>query len=294
MVKGQQVIPQQSAKILGVVMDSRLRFKEHIANAATKGLNAALALKRLRGLPPSVSRQLFTAVVTPRVDYASTVWAHACTSTEKKALDRVQKIGAQAITGAFKTVATTVAEAEANIATTQSRHSKQALKMWIKIQTLPPSHPLAKLNTRAFQRFVSPLQRIARNYSNIPAEKMETITPFALAPWEPRLQVTLETDRDKADENARASSGIVIATSSSQKNGLVGIGLVIDNNQNSRHSQSQTLAMRSEQNPYTAELHAIDAALRKLPETTRDQHITVFSSNRSALQTIAQPKQQSG
>ena len=188
MVKGQQVIPQQSAKILGVVMDSRLRFKEHIANAATKGLNAALALKRLRGLPPSVSRQLFTAVVTPRVDYASTVWAHACTSTERKALDRVQKIGAQAITGAFKTVATTVAEAEANIATTQSRHSKQALKMWIKIQTLPPSHPLAKLNTRAFQRFISPLQRIARNYSNIPAEKMETITPFALAPWEPRLQ----------------------------------------------------------------------------------------------------------
>jgi hypothetical protein len=46
-VKGQRVLPQESAKILGVVLDSELRFKQHLAYTATKGLQAALALKRL-------------------------------------------------------------------------------------------------------------------------------------------------------------------------------------------------------------------------------------------------------
>ena len=47
MVKGEPVVPQNKAKVLGVIMDVELRFKEQIASAATKGLNAAMALKRL-------------------------------------------------------------------------------------------------------------------------------------------------------------------------------------------------------------------------------------------------------
>ena len=65
MVKGKPVVPRNNAKILGVIMDPELRFKEHIANAATKGLNAAMALKRLRMTSPSTARQLFGATVAP-------------------------------------------------------------------------------------------------------------------------------------------------------------------------------------------------------------------------------------
>ncbi|KAL3713814.1 hypothetical protein TMatcc_002519 [Talaromyces marneffei ATCC 18224] len=42
------VKPKDSAKILGVVMDSQLRFKKHIANAATKGLTARQAKAEAR------------------------------------------------------------------------------------------------------------------------------------------------------------------------------------------------------------------------------------------------------
>ncbi len=78
MVKGQQVLPQENAKILGVVMDSELQYKQHLARAATKGLQAALALKRLWLISPLTARQLFAATVTPVVDYTSCVWMHAC------------------------------------------------------------------------------------------------------------------------------------------------------------------------------------------------------------------------
>jgi hypothetical protein len=58
-------------------MDLELRYQGHIANAATKGLNAALALRRLKMLSPSIARQLFSATVAPVMDYASNVWMYA-------------------------------------------------------------------------------------------------------------------------------------------------------------------------------------------------------------------------
>ncbi|KAI1839729.1 hypothetical protein JX266_014062 [Neoarthrinium moseri] len=58
-IRGAQVEPKDSVKILGIVMDRQRRFKEQLAIAATKGVKAAMALRRLRLLPPKVSRQLF-------------------------------------------------------------------------------------------------------------------------------------------------------------------------------------------------------------------------------------------
>jgi hypothetical protein len=64
-VKGDMVQPKESVKILGVVMDCELRYKQHIARTAAKGLTAALALKRLKMLSPRTARQLFIATVPP-------------------------------------------------------------------------------------------------------------------------------------------------------------------------------------------------------------------------------------
>ena len=121
MIKGQTVQPKDHVKILGVVMDTRLKYREHIARAGAKGLEAVLELRRLKGLSPATARQLFTATVAPVVDYASSVWMHECQYKAARPIHRIQKIGAQAIVGTFMTVATSVAEAEAHIATLQGR-----------------------------------------------------------------------------------------------------------------------------------------------------------------------------
>jgi hypothetical protein len=46
-------------KLLGVVFDQNLRFKRHIARAGKRGINAVLALKRIKRLTPKIARQLF-------------------------------------------------------------------------------------------------------------------------------------------------------------------------------------------------------------------------------------------
>lgn len=80
-----------------------------------------MELKRLRALSAATARQLFSATVAPVVDYASNVWMHACKGKFQVPVNRVQRAGAQAIVGTFLTVATSVAEAEAYIASVQER-----------------------------------------------------------------------------------------------------------------------------------------------------------------------------
>ncbi|KZL63697.1 reverse transcriptase [Colletotrichum incanum] len=75
-IKGDTVRPKDRVKVLGVIMDTKLHFKQHIAEAASKGLEAVLELRRLKGLSPSTARQLFVAAVAPTMDYASNVWKH--------------------------------------------------------------------------------------------------------------------------------------------------------------------------------------------------------------------------
>jgi Reverse transcriptase (RNA-dependent DNA polymerase) len=72
-IKEISIVDSPQIKVLGVIMDQALRYHTHAARAAKRGLRAAVALRRLRGLRPSLARQLYTAMVTPVVDCASPV-----------------------------------------------------------------------------------------------------------------------------------------------------------------------------------------------------------------------------
>ena len=292
LVKGEPVSPTRKAKILGVIMDSELRFKEHIANAATKGLKAAMALKRLRMISPSTARRLFGATVAPMVDYASNIWSHACGSSALAALNRVQRMGAQAITGMFRTVATVIGEAEASISTVRMRHKRKAAAFWVSLRTLVPTHPLARLRTGRCKRFVSPLQKIAWGFQETRTAAMECIQPYTIAPWETRVRAQM------ADGEMPIPEGVKIAISASARNGMVGFGSAICDDTmevpEERISSSTTLGPVTEQSVYTAELAAVAVALTCPPVFLQRKSITILTSNQAVLLAIGNPQQQSG
>jgi hypothetical protein len=70
-IKGDVIKPKRQVKILGVIMDAKLRFKKHMAEAATRGLAAAMCLRRLKMLSPQTARQLFAATVAPSAAHKS-------------------------------------------------------------------------------------------------------------------------------------------------------------------------------------------------------------------------------
>jgi ribonuclease HI len=297
-IKGETVEPKDHVKILGVIMDTRLKYKEHVARAASKGLEAAMELRRLRGLSPATARQLFTATVAPVVDYASNVWMHAFKNKNIGPINRVQRVGAQAIVGTFLTVATSVAEAEAHIATARHRFWRRAVKMWTDIHTLPATNPLRRSTAqiRKFRRYHrSPLYQVADALKSIEMESLETINPFTLAPWEERIH----GDRQDSSETQTETGGVMrIAVSSSARNEKVGFGVAIEK-QPPRYRKprlktfSVTLGARAEQNPYSGELAAMAYALGTLQGLKRCR-VTLLTSNKAAGLTLRNPRQQSG
>jgi hypothetical protein len=118
-----------SVKLLGVILDNKLSFRNHVELVQCRGTKAALALSRISsptfGLPHSYVRQLFQTVVVPRMEYALPVWYKPVSSNEDarrtgtvwvaKALGKVQRLATRLITGALRTTATDTLDFHANI-----------------------------------------------------------------------------------------------------------------------------------------------------------------------------------
>ncbi|KAG7404258.1 hypothetical protein Forpe1208_v015706 [Fusarium oxysporum f. sp. rapae] len=241
------------------------------------------------------------------MDYASNVWSHRRGWRETRWLNEAQKIGAQAITGAFKTVSVAVAEAEAGILPIGERHAQAGTRLYVNMQTLPKTHPLATLGVRETRRYLSPLAKLALAHDGA-IERMETIEPYALPPWHRHMAVEYDSDKEAAadvdtgDDVTETSNirQVLIATSASARNGLVGMGGVVRNTAGRGATDdviakySVTLGPRDEQNAYTAELEAIAMVLRCMPDGLRHRDVIIATRNRSVLQAIAKPRQQSG
>uniref|UniRef100_A0A8H7K5N7 RNase H type-1 domain-containing protein n=1 Tax=Bionectria ochroleuca TaxID=29856 RepID=A0A8H7K5N7_BIOOC len=260
-----------------------------------------MELQRLRGLTPRTARQLFTATVAPVVDYASNVWMHACKYRRASPINRVQRIGANAIVGVFLTVATGVAEAEAHIASAHERFWRRAIKMWTDLHTLPTTNPLrsATSRIRKFRRYNrSPFYEVAVALNEFPMEELETINPFTLAPWVARVQTIVDDGDNSEIKQADLGWAVRTAVSSSARNGVVGVGGVIEIPASVRGGPklerfSFTLGMRTEQNPFSGELAAMAYALRHLPDLEY-RSVALLASNKAAVLTIRNPRQQSG
>ncbi len=224
---GQETIKAQAeVKILGVVLDQRLSYKQHIAQAVKRGIKAALALKRLKNLRPEIPRQLFVSTIAPVVDYASPIWAPGATISALRILDDVQRIGTQAGIGGSSTVARCVAESKAGVEPAILRHHNQQRAAWIKWHTKPESHRFWKIKTALSitnKRWVSPLQKIAQKFASVDVLKIVKIGAYARDPTTSTCSVFIPGAKQQAIELAKSHDGSAAFVDSSSRNSLVGI-----------------------------------------------------------------------
>ncbi|KZL86238.1 hypothetical protein CI238_13470 [Colletotrichum incanum] len=231
--------------------------------------------------------------------YLPTVWKHRCKAAQMKVINRVQRIKAQAIIGTFNTVATAVVKAEASIQSAQERFERKAIKFWVRLQTLPASHPLRRTRPRSFKRHISPFQKMAAAYRDLPVDRHKTIGAFPQPPWESRVHTIVEEDGDRASKATQTGWAVRAATGSSARNGVVGYGTAVllplsHRRGGSTTTGSTTVGPRTEQSPYTAELMAIAAVLESLSKRVLYLAIYVFSTNKAVVLAAGRPRQQSG
>ena len=88
-VRGITIKPSTSHKFLGVILDQELRWKEQASYSLGKGTEYAMLMRHISGAswgtPSKLTRQLYQAVVIPRVTYAASVWMKP---THNRGLDR--------------------------------------------------------------------------------------------------------------------------------------------------------------------------------------------------------------
>ena len=95
-----------SAKFLGVTLDSKLNYNEHILNITKKATASLMQCKRAVGptwgLTPKTCKWLYTAIIRPIMTYCASIWTRA-TYTKHNAIKirRVQALALRIMTGAM-------------------------------------------------------------------------------------------------------------------------------------------------------------------------------------------------
>ena len=104
------VPPVTSARFLGVWLDRKLRWKDHISKLKAKMATQTLALTRLAasawGCSVPRARELYTKVIRSALSYGASAW-HQMGDTEKGPalqLRTVQNSCLRTVTGAYKAI----------------------------------------------------------------------------------------------------------------------------------------------------------------------------------------------
>lgn len=193
LMQGTTIQPSATAKLLGVVFDQELRWKQHVQQAIKRATKVNVAMGGLRHLRPAQMRQLYQACVAPVVDYASTVWHNPLKDkTHLRVLATVQRTALTRILSAFKTVATQTLEVEAYALPTRLRLKKRAQNVIASLCTLPSSHPIHDVIARAKRRSRNvgspprfPLAETMKTMDLERLDALEAIDPRPLTPCRP-------------------------------------------------------------------------------------------------------------
>lgn len=146
-IDGAEIPPAEAIKYLGVWLDRRLNFKNHVEYALGRGAAALTAVSRLK-VPHSFMRQLVMSYVNSRVEYVLPVWFSPLSSKRPgaiqtlKGLGRIQRQATSLITGGLRTTAQDTLNYHVFIPPAHLCLSQALHKQMVRLCTLPTDHPL--------------------------------------------------------------------------------------------------------------------------------------------------------
>lgn len=158
---GAALIPQEEVSILGVIYDSKLTFKSHIAELARTAAGKLASLRRISWLLDRRGRELlFKAQVRSSLEYSCLAWGGAA-KTHLEKLDAVQRRAERIITEEQP-------EQPSTLQSLQHRRDVAGLTVLYKIQQRTTVH---------LQQLHQPLQQVAVQTRGATRTPSSLITP---------------------------------------------------------------------------------------------------------------------
>ncbi|KAK7012463.1 hypothetical protein R3P38DRAFT_3588267 [Favolaschia claudopus] len=281
--------PTETAKLLGVMLDFKLSFRQHVELAQARGTKATLALSRIAtptfGLPHSYMRQFFQSVVVPRMEYGLPVWykpvverggtRRAGTVWVAKALGKVQRQACRLITGAR----------QPRMSLTSTHTSSPSTYASTALHIMPP---------HALHLSLPPTPSATPSKSDF-----ETIDPqrrlVPLPPGSFSTHIAADKDTARADmERITARGGMCIFTDGSGFDEGAGAAAVAMVGQRAGLRRQKYLGTLGEHTVFESEVCGAILALDIIADTPRLTDVDIFLDCQPALSALSSPKSQPG
>ena len=314
----QQIKVVSSFKYLGLLIDAQLRWKEQAQRTTALATSWILQYRRLAKVTTGVSaklmRRLYSAVALPKMTYGLDVWYTPPHKTEEaarrsgsvsalRALGKVQRVAALAITGALRTTPNDFLDAHAGLLPIGLVLEKICHRAMIRMNTLPDTHPLHRLIHSAKQskpvKHLGPINHLL-SYFNLRKKDFEHIAPPKGLPYIPRLfTVDLNGSRqDSIQAEKEDQADFKAYTDGSAGERGVGAAAVLYRKGQVRPVGDRTkhLGSRLRHINQEGEMVGILLAVWLIHSTpgTAGKRVTIYTDSRTVLQGVDRPNATAG
>ena len=307
-VEGKQIKVEKAVKFLGVYLDDRLTWKQHI-DYIVKKCKARLNLMRSIsgsswGASKSSLMTIYRALIRSVMDYGAIAYDTA-TEAQKRRLDTIQYQALRIATGAMTSTSLAALQVESGETPLQLRRLEQQIKYGIMVKTIQ-DHPATKvINTDwkvdrgRFKPGTKPLVTKVEEFFTKHNQHYEAPKPHSQPPWtlqQPSVDIKLADIIKKSDPDHLIKSATlekieqyhgqlhIYTDGSKTDSGLTAAAFYIPSAE-----ISQTARLNNHLSIYAAEIMAINMALQWVLTLTTIPRAVIFSDSLTSLKSLKFP-----
>ena len=301
-IGGDRIPLVPSFKYLGITLDRRLSFSEHILDLRQRASRRLNIIKCIAGRDWGADRhtlmKLYRSLIRSMFDYCSFIYDNISIS-QSSSLEAVQNAALRIITGALRTSPVDNLLAEANLPLLSHRRKLQLLRYHIRIAAQPHHSSYSIFCQTPEFRFLTPEQeryptiniRARRAYALLNTEPPPVMTSPSLRPFWSGGKI--DTERLIATKKHTTPTEIIARfneyignrpqstiyfTDGSRREGRTGAAYTTNN-------YFMYYRLSDHHSVFSAELYAINAALKRI-RTQNDRHSVICTDSSSAVGAI--------
>jgi ribonuclease HI len=310
---GHTIHPKPSAKLLGVILDSRLDWKAHLQMLEAKASSRLMGLAGCVGSKWGVSyespRKLYRGMILPTLLFACSVWYTPYAPEYKvkgdkirRVLRKIQKSAACTISGGFKNVAGSSLDVETFMLPIQQTLEKSIADAALRLQTCPYYQLIKAIRIPTDRqrppgkvaKLLSPLEQLKPKLLRKIGKELEERVPYVMAPWhENSSDGLIAMDDDEAIVNHQRvvdKKSLRIYMDGSGINGRIGAAAYSPQLEVGFKSY---LGETAHFTVYSGEQQGIDLAYQLITDYEPSE-VDIFADNQAAIQAVNNPRCQSG
>jgi ribonuclease HI len=318
-----EIKPSPTCKYLGLTLDIKLKWREHIETVRQKATRTVHMLSSLGsstwGVRLQDMRRLYEAIALPQMMYACSIWSNANLNDKKrcytyKTIDALRSIEARAarsMCGAYRATSRVALDVETFLLPIEQqiwKHNADVItrlsssRAIAKTTCYEPREPVPAVNDKIYRAHRSPWQKAYEALGNRQVrdlDRQEPIPPFITPPWRRGPYTYFDDDGDKArnrhDTQCATDKSHSIYTDGSGIDGEIGSAAICPLTRQTRsvHMGSDTLSTA-----YAAELQGINLGLQIAQEYAdgdgERKDIAIFTDNQAAIWSAAKAEGRSG